>query len=171
MRTLTIILYLCTGLTAQTPTEHWFGIPDSLAPMPPEARLSVRASYDHNTPYNYGYTLAAFNAIEAAGGQFLIAVGENSGGNYALRAKFVAARIHEIPARKVTPWQESRALQRLITDRLFDDRQARVLLDILYARHRGDWMSIWQNWNGRKVGQAEEVRAWIRFLRYELKWE
>ncbi len=134
-----------------------------------EQRASIRNSYDRNKAYDKGFTLAAFNAIESSGGLHLLRIGENSGGYYAQKAKGVAQRLHKVET--PTAWQVSRALQRLITDRDFDDEQARAHLDELLGRHGGRWMTTWADWNSRKEGQANEVRRWVRFFQYNLRWK
>lgn len=167
--TLYILCLTATLLSAQTPAEHWFGIPDSLAPMSQDARSSIRRSYDHNPPYRF--TMGAYNAVESVGGQFTVRLGENSAGNYAQRSKIVAAHYYSLPQDSITIWQDSRVFQLLVTNRKFDDRWAVYHIGLLHDRYGGDWMKIWQAWNGQKPGQAQEVRAWVRFFRYRLGWK
>jgi len=161
MKIVLTILILCITTPAQTPAEHW-------TVMPPEAQISIRGSYERNP--DYGYTLAAFNAIESAGGQFTVRLEENSAGNYAQKARIVAAHLYNIPQDSVTDWQEDRVFQWLITNREFDDSWAVWHLDKLHTQHERDWMKIWGAWNSRKEAQAEETRRWVNFFIYTLKW-
>ena len=156
MRSLLPILFLCTSLYSQTPAVWW-------AQADSSQKASIRGSYERNKVYDKGFTLAAFNPIESSGGIHLLRIGENSGGLYAQRAYWVAQRVYKVET--PTDWQVSRALQRLVTDRAFDDGQARAHLDELLREHGGRWIKVWEAWNGHKPGQAKEVRAWVRFLR------
>ena len=146
----------------QSPREWWNEASD-------EQKASIRGSYDRNKAYDKGFTLAAFNAIESSGGLHLLRIGENSGGMYAQRAYLVAQRIHK--GETPTAWQVSRALQKLVTNREFDDEQARAHIDELLGRYGDRWMKVWSNWNSKKEGQAEDVRRWIRFFQYNLRWK
>ncbi len=131
-------------------------------------KASIRGSYERNKQWDKGFTLAALNAIESSGGLHLLRLGEDSAGLYAQRGKYVAQRFYN--TNEPTAWQVSRVVQRLIQDREFDDMQARQNLTILLERYDGDWMATWQAWNGRKEHQAEDVKAWVNFFRYGLKW-
>ena len=144
----------------QTP-QSWWDSADS------SQKASIRASYDNNKAYDKGFTLAAFSPIESSGCVNLLRLGENSGGCYAQRAFRVAQRVYKVET--PTEWQVSRVLQKLITDREFDDEQARAHLDELLNQYGGDWMKIWQGWNGQRPGQAEEVQAWVKFLQTQFK--
>lgn len=162
MKLLALIVCLCTFIHSQTPAV-WWATSDS------SQKASIQGSYERNKAYDKGLTLAALNAIESSGGLHLIRLGEDSAGLYAQRGKYVAQRVYK--TRKPTVWQVSRVVQRLIQDRAFDDEQARKHLDELLDRYRGDWMLTWQAWNGHKEHQAEDVRAWVNFFRYKLKWD
>ena len=164
MRYLVVILWLYMGLYGQnrvTPGQWWLQAPE-------DAKAAILDSYNRNMEYDVGYTLAAFKAIESAGDQFTLKLGENSCGGYAQRAKYVAARVWGLPVDSLTAWQIDRACQQLIQDQDFDDRQARLKLQELQNIHGNDWMSIWADWNSKKPGQAESVREWIRFLRIKI---
>ena len=113
--------------------------------------------------------MAALNAIESSGGLHLLRLGEDSAGLYAQTGFYVAQRVYKTA--KPTVWQISRVVQKLIQERAFDDEQARAHLDELLDRYGGDWMKVWQAWNGHKKNQAEDVAAWIMFFRYNLKWD
>jgi len=161
------LLLLITRLAGQhtvtddlAPREHW-------QQMSLEQRADVRRSFDDNKAYDKGYTLAAFNAIESAGGLFLVRLAENSGGRYAQRAIYVAKRHYKVG--RPTIWQRSRVLQWLVLDRDFDDHHARAHIDELLDRH-GGWMGVWIWWNSAKPEQASEVLAWVRFFKYKLGW-
>jgi len=113
--------------------------------------------------------LAAFNAIESSGGLHLLRLGEDSAGLYAQRGKYVAQRFYK--TKKPTIWQVSRAVQHLIQDTGFDDKQARAHLDELLDRYDDRWESVWQQWNGHKKNQSRDVKRWINFFKYDLKWK
>ncbi len=159
MKFILAIFILCTSIYPQS--QWWAEASD-------EQKTSIRQSFEVNKPFDMGFTLAAFNAIESSGGLHLLRIGENSAGLYAQRAVYVAQRVYKVAS--PTDWQVSRALQRLVTDRAFDNFHARAHLGEMLKQYDGDFMKVWQAWNGRKEGQAEEVRNWVRFLRYELKW-
>ncbi len=163
LRLAALILILFTSVTAQA--EWWQTAPQS-------ARDTIRAVYERNRDYDMGYTLAAFCAIESGGGRWLLATGgkERSGGFYHLNGLFVAAWELGIPAGSVTAWQIDRILERLQKDRKFDDRHARAKIEELYSQHGGDWRMVWRAWNSRRRGQSAEVRAFINFFIYTLKW-
>ena len=178
MRSLLFILLLFGEVYTQTPGE-WWAEADSLQ------RISVRGSYDRNKGHDKGFTLAAFNPIESAGGRYLLRLGEDTAGEYSQKGYNVAKRENKqkrlqvpfdslwiYPFKKIdtpTKWEISRAVQRLVQDREFDDRHARAHIDELLDRYGDDWMKVWQAWNGHKKGQAEEVRAWVRFLKRKFK--
>ena len=111
--------------------------------------------------------MAAFSIVESSGGIHLLNVSEASGGYYAQKAYHVAQRVYKVET--PTAWQVSRVLQRLITERDFDDEQARENIKELLAQHGGRWMMVWKWWNSHRPGQAEEIRAWVRFLHKQFK--
>ena len=175
---LAIILCLCTSLPAQSPSEWW-------ADSDSSQKASVRGSYDRNKQYDRGWTLAAFNPIESAGGRYLVRLGEDVGGEYSQNAYNVAKRENKQKRLQVpfdtlwifpykrsdnpTNWQVSRAMQNLILDRGYDDRHGRAHLDELLRQYGGDWMKVWQGWNSQKENQDKLVRAWVRFLKTKFK--
>jgi len=168
---LCVIILSFGFLYAQSPSEWWNGWYNAKGEYQAGAdssqKASIRGSYDRNKQYDKGWTLAALNAIESSGGLHLLRLGEDSAGLYAQRGKYVARRVYK--TKKPTVWQISRVVQRLIQERDFDDEQARKHLDELLDRYKGDWMLTWQAWNGHKTHQAEDVRAWVRFLVTQFK--
>ena len=132
-------------------------------------RIAIRATYDRNKQYGMGFTMAAFSIIESSGGIHLLNISENSGGVYAQKAYRVAQRAYSVET--PTDWMVSRALQNLITDREFDDKQARAHIQELLAQYGGRWMMVWLLWNSQKPNQDEIIRAWVRFFRNELHWK
>ena len=151
----TILLFISV-LYPQTPQEEWWAAATS------SQRATIRNVYERNKVYNKAFTLAAFSIVESSGGIHLLNVSESSGGYYAQKAYHVAQRLYTVET--PTPWQVSRVLQRLITDRDFDDEQARALIDELLDRYGGNWRMTWANWNSKNQWQTEEIRKWIRFL-------
>jgi len=149
-----VVPYYLWGKT-KSPKEWWTDSNSS-------QKASIRGSYDRNKQWDKGFTLAALNAIESSGGLHLLRLGEDSAGLYAQRGLYVAQRVYKND--RPTTWQVSRVVQRLIMEQDFDDEQARAHLDELLDRYGGDWMKVWQAWNGHKAHQAEDVRAWVRFL-------
>ena len=156
----TILLFISV-LYPQTPQEEWWAAATS------SQRATIRNVYERNKVYNKAFTLAAFSIVESSGGIHLLNVSEASGGYYAQKAFHVAQRVYT--ADSPTPWQVSRVLQKLITDRDFDDFHARANIDELLDRYGGRWMMVWKWWNSHRPGQAEEVRAWVRFLHKQFK--
>ena len=150
------------GQAPQTPAEWW-------ADAPVEARAAITATYWRNWQHGVGYTMAALKAIESAGDQFTLALGENSCGGYLQSAKYVAHRVLMLPVDSLTVWQISRICERLMRDPIFDDEQARAKIDELRGIHGNDWPAIWQGWNNNLPHQAELVGAWVRFLANEIK--
>ena len=155
-----VVTMLATGATAYGQAEWWKSADNT-------QRLFIRSTYDRNKIYNMGFTLAAFSIIESSGGIHLLNISENSGGVYAQKAYRVAQRAYSVET--PTDWMVSRALQNLITDREFDDKQARAHIQELLTQHGGRWVMVWSRWNSRKVGQADEIRAWVRFLKQQFK--
>lgn len=163
MRLFILIACLWTITYSQQSPQEWW------AQASKAQRWSIGGSYERNKQYDKGLTLAAFNAIESSGGLHLIRLGENSGGLYAQRAEYVAQRVYKVEKPSIR--QISDVIQRLMFDREFDDEQARKHLNELLERYNGDWVKVHQAWNSQKEGQAEEVRRWINFYKYKLKWD
>lgn len=168
-----VFTFSCLLYAQQSPARWWR--------MATEAqRQSIIDSYKRNVSYDKGYTLAAFNAIESAGGLLLINESEKSGGLYAQKAYTVAKRINKqlrlgVPLEETWKYpyapedepnkiQIDMALNALVYNQQFDEAHARVHLVELLVQYNGNWMEVWRRWNSQKPGQAEQVREWIRFL-------
>ena len=136
--------------------------------MDHEQQASIRRSFDVNKPFDLGFTAAAFNAVESAGGRFLIRLGENAFGVYQQRALYVAQIVYKTET--PTIWQLSRAAQNLTLDREYDNIYFRIQVMELLGRYNGRWSLVWAAWNPKRENQVDEIRLWVRFLRYELQW-
>ncbi len=187
MRHIFLILTLCISISAQQSpeAEWWKGSSQA-------QRDNIKSVYDRNKAYDKGWTLAAFTPDESSGGLFLVRLDGAEVGQYGQKAYNVAKRENKwkrlqgyqsrrLPfdslwvypyeeVDKPTEWGIDRAFQRLMEDMEFDDRHARAHIDELLDTHDGDWEKVWKYWNSQKHGQAEQVRAWIRFLR-SLGWK
>lgn len=161
MKFILALILSVTVLQAQTPKEHW-------AAMDIYQQASIRRSFDVNKPFDLGFTAAAFNAVESAGGRFLIRLGEDAFGSYQQRALYVAQIVYKTSS--PTIWQLSRAAQNLTLDREYDNIYFRMQVMELFDRHEGRWSLVWAAWNPKRENQVEEIRLWVRFFRYELGW-
>lgn len=180
MKLSALILAFGVLYAQQSPAEWW-------QQANQKQRWSIGGSYERNKTYDKGLTLAAFNAIESSGGLHLFRLSSLESGLYSQKGYNVAKRENKQKRLRVSfdslwiyvykkmdnpsDWQVSRAVQRLIQDREFDDRHARAHIDELLDRYNGDWQLVWQGWNSQKEKQAEEVKQWVLFFRYKLKWD
>lgn len=128
-------------------------------------RALLQAAYEQGKPRNYGYSLAAMAWKESSAGVQPINWNDPSFGPYHALIKTVSNRY-----KAKDQYEEFALASRLMHDFKFASEAAMDELDFWNKVHKGNWMKIWQGYNGGYSNSrdskthANNIAGKVRFL-------
>jgi hypothetical protein len=150
-------------------------LPEEWKALTSHQQESIRASYEYGVPFDLGWTLAAIEWQESAGGKYLVNLQDPSAGAHHININtYMSRHRDEI---EDTPFNRNVVAQWLIDSHILSCREA--ITELTYwknERHNGSWSKTVRSYRAGNRWESpagwqyyKSITARINFLKQEWK--